>query len=36
MPVLALGGALNHVYQTGTVEQTLDDARASARLLAQT
>ena len=36
MPVLALGAALNHVYQTGTVERTLDDARASARLLAQT
>jgi len=36
LPVLCLGAALNHVYQTGTVEQTLDDARASARLLAQT
>ncbi len=35
VPVLVLGVALNHVYQTGTAQRTLDDARSSARLLAQ-
>ncbi len=36
LPMLALAAAVNHVYQTVTVERTVEDARASARLLAQT
>ena len=35
VPVLGLGTALDHVYQSGTERRTLDDARSSARLLAQ-
>jgi diguanylate cyclase (GGDEF)-like protein len=35
VPVLALGLALDHVHRSATAERTLDDARSSARLLAQ-